>query len=224
MVVWLQSLGMRFEMGTTAVDMDLVEDGDDTVVTGLALQDTDGERYLELTRDDLVFFTNGSLTQNSTMGDTDTVARLDTDTLTEAVRPVGEAGRQGPQVGDPSVFLWDVDKTNFITFFPTIRGDRTFFDHMEAMSGDAIGTGGAMTIVDSSWKLGFVLYNTYFPGQPDDVNVFWAYGQVTDARRLHQEADARVPPALRCSPSCSTTAAWRTRLTTSLATPRCRHR
>jgi myosin-crossreactive antigen len=96
-------------MGTTAVDMDLVEDGDDTVVT-----------------------------------------------------------------------LSDVDKTNFITFFPTVRGDRTFFDHIEAMSGDAIGTGGAVTIVDSSWKVGFVLYNKYFPGQPDDVNVFWAYGPVTD--------------------------------------------
>jgi oleate hydratase len=182
MVVWLQSLGVRFEMGTTAVDMDLVEDGDDTVVTGLALQDADGERYLELTRDDLVFFTNGSLTQNSTMGDTDTVARLDTDTLDRGCFTLWEKlAAKDPKFGNPSVFLSDVDKTNFITFFPTIRGDRTFFDHMEAMSGDAIGTGGAMTIVDSSWKLGFVLYNTYFPGQPDDVNVFWAYGQVTDA-------------------------------------------
>ena len=53
---------------------------------------------------------------------------------------------------------------------------------MEAKTGDKIGTGGAMTVVDSSWKLGFVLYSKYFPNQPDDVNVFWAYGQCSDVQ------------------------------------------
>jgi oleate hydratase len=43
------------------------------------------------------------------------------------------------------------------------------------------GTGGAITIVDSSWKISFVLYGKYFPDQPADVNVFWAYGQRSEA-------------------------------------------
>jgi oleate hydratase len=51
---------------------------------------------------------------------------------------------------------------------------------MEAKTGNTSGTGGAITVVDSSWKLGFVLYSKYFPNQPDDVNVFWAYGQCSD--------------------------------------------
>ena len=181
MVVWLQSLGVQFEMGANAVDMDLAEDGDDTVVTGLTVRDANGERHIELTRDDLVFFTNGSLTQNSTMGDTHTLAPMNTDTTDRGCFTLWEKlAAHGPKFGNPAAFVSDVDKTNWISFFPTITGDRTFFDYIEAKSGDAAGTGGAMTTVDSSWKISFVLYNKYFPDQSDDVNVLWAYGQVSD--------------------------------------------
>ena len=181
MVVWLQSLGVEFEMGTSAVDMDLVEDGDDTVVTGLTVRDANGERHIGLSRDDLVFFTNGSLTQNTTMGDTHTLVPMNTDTTDRGCFTLWEKlAARDPKFGNPATFLSDVDKTSWISFFPTITGDRTFFDYIEAKSGDAAGTGGAMTVVDSSWKISFVLYNKYFPDQSDDVNVLWAYGQVSD--------------------------------------------
>jgi oleate hydratase len=39
-----------------------------------------------------------------------------------------------------------------------------------------------MTIVDSSWKISFVLYGRYFPDQPDDVNVLWGDGQCSDRK------------------------------------------
>ena len=181
MVVWLQSLGVQFQMGTTAIDIDLADRDDDTVVTGLTLRDADGQRHLDLTRDDLVFLTNGSLTQNATMGDTHTKAPMNTDTLDRGCFTLWEKlAAHDPKFGNPSTFVSNTEKTNFISFFPTITGDRSFFDYIEAESGDRAGTGGGMSIIDSSWKLSFVLYNRYFPDQPDDVNVFWAYGQVTD--------------------------------------------
>ena len=68
-----------------------------------------------------------------------------------------------------------------MTFFPTITADPTFFEFMEKKTGSKAGTGGAVTIVDSSWKIGFVLYGKYFPNQPANVNVFWAYGQCSEA-------------------------------------------
>jgi oleate hydratase len=41
--------------------------------------------------------------------------------------------------------------------------------------------GGAITVVDSTWKMGFVLYgNHYYPDQPEDVDVFWVHGQLSD--------------------------------------------
>jgi myosin-crossreactive antigen len=37
-----------------------------------------------------------------------------------------------------------------------------------------------VTIVDSSWKISFVLYSKYFPDQPNDVQVLWADGQCSE--------------------------------------------
>jgi oleate hydratase len=181
MLVWLQSLGVRFQTGTTVVDMDIVDKGGETIVAGLVLRDSNGERRVELTRDDLVFFTNGSLTQNATMGDTNTVAKMNRDTRDRGCFTLWEKlAARNPKFGNPAAFLSNIDKTNWISFFPTIKDNRSFYDFMEAKTGDKAGTGGAMTVVDSSWKLGFVLYSKYFQNQPDNVNVFWAYGQCSN--------------------------------------------
>ena len=181
MQVYLQSLGVRFQTGTTIVDMELTDTAGETIVTCLVARDSQGDRRIALTRDDLVFFTNGSLTQNATMGDTNTVAKMNTDSLDRGCFTVWEKlAAMNPKFGRPETFLSDIDKTNWISFFPTIKGDRTFYDFMEAKTGNKAGTGGAITVVDSSWKIGFVLYSKYFPNQPDDVNVFWAYGQCSE--------------------------------------------
>jgi oleate hydratase len=181
MQVWLQSLGVRFRTGTSVVDIDVADEGAETVATALTLRDANGERRIELTRNDLVFFTNGSLTQNATMGDTNAVARMNRDARDRGCFTLWEKlAALNPKFGNPATFLADIDKTNWVSFFPTIRGDRTFYDFIEAKTGDKAGTGGAMTIVDSSWKISFVLYSKYFPNQPADVNVFWAYGQCSD--------------------------------------------
>ena len=181
LLVWLQRLGVRFRTDTTVVDLDLADTMGETVVTGLTVRDSDGSRHLELTRDDLVFFTSGSLTQNATMGDTTTIATLDRDTTDRGCFTLWEKlAARDPKFGNPAAFISDVDKSNWMSYFPTITGDSTFFDYMEAKTGNVAGTGGAVTIVDSSWRISFVLYGKYFPDQPDDVNVFWGYGQCSD--------------------------------------------
>jgi len=181
MLAWLQAQGVRFQTGTAVVDMDVENKAGQTIVTGLVLRDASGERRIELTRNDLVFFTNGSLTQNATMGGTNTVTKMNRDTRDRGCFTLWEKlAAQNPKFGNPAAFLSHIDKSNFITFFPTIRGDRTFYDFMESKTGNKAGTGGGITVVDSSWKLGFILYSKYFPNQPDDVNVFWAYGQCSD--------------------------------------------
>jgi oleate hydratase len=181
MQVYLQSLGVRFQTATSVVDMEIADTAQETVVTALTLRDSRGDRRIALTRNDLVFFTNGSLTQNAAMGDTHTVAKLNRDNRDRGCFTLWEKlAARNPKFGRPEVFLSDIDKTNWVSFFPTIKGDRTFYDFMEAKTGNTSGTGGAITVVDSSWKLGFVLYSKYFPNQPDDVNVFWAYGQCSD--------------------------------------------
>jgi oleate hydratase len=195
MLVWLRSLGVQFQTGTTVTDIQLADKAAETLATAVVLRGPNGDRRVELTRDDLVFFTNGSMTQNTTLGSTHTVATMNRDTRDRGCFTLWEklAGRD-PKFGNPRAFISDIGKTNWISFFPTVRDGHRFFDYMEAKTGDKAGTGGAITVVDSAWKIGFVLYGKYFPDQPDDVDVFWAYGQVSD-----QPGDFVKKPMLECT-------------------------
>lgn len=181
MHVYLQTLGVKFQTGTAVTDIEVTRLGGAPVVTALRLRHGTEEYQILLTTDDLVFFTNGSLTQNATLGSTNTVVSMNRDTRNRGLFSLWEKlAAQDGRFGNPAPFISDVDRTNWISFFPTIRGDHTLYEYMEKKTGDKAGLGGAITIVDSSWKLGFILYNKYYPDQPDDVDVFWAYGQLSD--------------------------------------------
>ena len=180
--VWLKSLGVQFRSGTTVTDIATRDVAGETLATELTVSDATGVHRLPLTRDDLVFFTNGSLTQNATMGDTDTAPKFNRDTKNRGCFTVWESlAARDPKFGRPAAFISSIEKSNWISFFPTITADPAFYDFIEKKTGSKAGTGGAITIVDSSWKISFVLYSKYFPGQPDDVNAFWAYGQRSEA-------------------------------------------
>ena len=176
--VWLETRGVRFRNGTTVTDIATQDTDGKTLATELTLNGQAGEQRIPLTRDDLVFFTNGSLTQNATMGDNHSAPKFDLDTKDRGCFTVWEKlAARGKKFGRPANFISNVEASNWMSFFPTISGDRTFTDFMEKKTGDKAGTGGAVTIVDSSWQMSFVPYSKYFPDQPDDVHVIWGYGQ-----------------------------------------------
>ncbi|MBW4036609.1 MAG: oleate hydratase [Proteobacteria bacterium] len=176
--VWLKTLGVGFRAGTTVTDIAIQDTGGETLATGLTLSDHTGVRHVPLSRDDLVFFTSGSLTQNAAMGTTDTAAKFDRDTTDRGCFTVWEKlAARDRKFGRPAAFISSVEASNWMSFFPTITSDPTLFDYLEKKTGDKAGTGGAVTIVDSSWGISFVPYSKYFPDQPADVNLLWAYGQ-----------------------------------------------
>lgn len=179
--VWLEHQGVKFRTSTTVTDIALLDQDGETVVTGLTLRDAEGSHRLELTRDDLVFFTNGSIVQNATWGDTTTVATLNRDTANRGVFTVWEKlAARDPKFGNPAGFISDVDKTNFYTFMVTMTGDRTFTDYMEAKTGSKGSTGGMISVVDSNWKLNLLPLGKYHPDQPDDVTVLHGYAQLSN--------------------------------------------
>ncbi len=179
--VWLDGQGVRFRTATHVRDIETEDHHEATAATALIFDDAAGRHRIPLTQDDLVFFTNGSLTQNMTRGGTNTVAVLDRNTSDRGCFTVWEQlAARDPKFGRPAAFISDVDRSNFYTFLTTITGDPAFFDHMQAKTGSVPPTGGAISIVDSSWNLTLFLNGKYFPDQPDDVNVLQAYGQVSD--------------------------------------------
>jgi len=178
LIVWLQGLGVRFALGTRVVDMAVESEGDKTTVRGLTVESPDGRSEINLTDDDLVFFTNGSLTQNTTYGDNDTAVSWNFDRHDRGLFTLWEKlAAFDPKFGHPEKFISWPEKTRWISFFVTLVDHPDFVDYIEKVSGDKRGTGGGITVKDSGWDLGFIIHSKpFFPNQPNNADVFWAYG------------------------------------------------
>ena len=179
----LESKGVTFVFNTTVTDLEM-EIGEQKRVTAIHLLQEGEVKRIETTEDDLVFFTNGSMTENSTLGDTDHAPVLD--------RSEGacwalwkKVAQKDKAFGNPEVFCGDIDKSKWESFTITARGpkmrqllegfaERKFLPHRTA-------TGGIITIRDSNWLMSVTVNRQpQFKNQPADWTVAWAYGLYPD--------------------------------------------
>lgn len=178
LIVWLQDLGVHFELSTRAVDMAVETENKTTTVTGLTVQSPKGRSEIALTADDLVLFTNGSMTQNTTYGDNETAVTWNLDRRERGLFTLWEKlAALDPKFGRPDTFISWPEKTRWTSFFVTVVDYPDFADHIEQVSGDKRGNGGAVTVKDSSWGLSFMLHSKpFYPNQPDNVDLLWGHG------------------------------------------------
>jgi oleate hydratase len=173
LLVWLEDMGVNFRTDTEVTDVQLDEYNNTVVALEL-----DKNEVLKISKDDLVFITNGSMTQNTTYGDNDTVAILNRDTENRGCFTLWEnLAKKDEKFGHPEKFISNPDATSWISFFPTITDYPKFVEYIEDLTEDKAGTGGCVTINDSNWLISFVLHHKpFYPNQPVNVEVFWAYG------------------------------------------------
>ncbi len=174
--LWLVEKGVKIVIGCSVTDIDL--DAACNTVLGLRARQAGKDITMPVAETDLVFVTNGSLTQNSTFGDKTTVARVDRSTEDRGTFTLWEKlAQKHEKFGHPEKFISDVDQTKWISFFPTIKGYPQFIQKLEELTGSKAGTGGAISIKDSAWEIGFILHHKpFFPDQADDEEVFWGNG------------------------------------------------
>ena len=171
-VDWLSARGVRFETGSTVIDVEIRRNGEARRVTKLVFEKTDP---LHVHPEDRVYLTLGSMTDASTTG---------SNTAPPPV-PANEGGawklwRQlaasHEGFGNPDAFCADVDKTTWMSFTVTMQSPY-FFDFMEKFTGNETGTGGLVTFVDSGWIMSVVMFRQpHFSGQAEGTYVFWGYG------------------------------------------------
>ena len=176
---WLKKQGVRFQMETRVRDIETENQGKETLATALVYDGASGNKRVPLTRDDLVFFTNGSMVTNTNWGDNNTVATYNRETSDLGVFSVWKKlAVRDPKFGRPDPFISDIDKSAFHTFTITITGDRTFADFMSDKTGvtPPLIKNGCITIVDSNWMITFFVYGQkYYRDQPDDVDIVHGY-------------------------------------------------
>ncbi|MGQ4557808.1 oleate hydratase [Levilactobacillus hammesii] len=173
---WLIDQGVHFENNFTVTDLGF-SDANNTVNEIVATR-AGVPANVHVNRQDLVFVTTGSISENSTFGDNQTVAPTNRDTEDMGTFTIWQnLAKKDAKFGHPEKFLGQIDKTKWISFFPTVKGYPEFFKRIEELSGSPAGTGGLMTFRDSNWDLSFEIHHKpFFPYQADDEEVGWGYG------------------------------------------------
>jgi oleate hydratase len=123
-----------------------------------------------------VIFTNGSMTDASTLGSMTTAAVLDCGKLGGALSLWKTLVAKQRGFGYPEVFIGDIDKSKWLSFTVTTTLPllRQLFEHLTNIT---LGREGLITFKESDWLM--TLHPHYYPaypGQPEEAIVWWGYG------------------------------------------------
>lgn len=175
-IAYLTSQGVQFEYNVQVLDVKVDVTTHDKIA-----------RTIPLTPDDLVFITNGSITESSTYGDNDTP--------TPPTKAIGGSwnlwrnlAKQSPEFGNPETFYKDLpDKSWFVSATMTTN-HKTIIEAIERickrnpLSGKTV-TGGIITVNDSKWQMSFTINRQpQFKQQPKDEICVWMYALYSDEK------------------------------------------
>ena len=176
LITWLKEQNVSFEYGCKVTDIDFNISGNEKTATAIHLIRAGKEDVIEVAEDDLVLFTNGSMTENTTRGDLNHPAVLNRSEEKGCFSVWKKIAAKSPDFGHPEKFCEDIDKSKWMSFTVTLKDDDTVFPYLYQLTGDKPGMGGLVTIKDSSWFMSWVVpKHPHFINQPDNVKVLWAY-------------------------------------------------
>lgn len=184
LVKWLQDHGVKFRYGVEVTDVDFDIASDRKRATRIHWLENGVQGGVDLGKDDLVFMTIGSLTENSNDGDHQTPAKLD-----EGPAPAWDLWRhiaaKDPAFGHPDVFGAHIPETKWESATVTTLDARIpnyirKIAKRDPFSGKVV-TGGIVTVKDSSWLMSWTVNRQpHFKAQPKDQIVVWVYSLFVD--------------------------------------------
>ena len=177
---WLREQGVRFLTSAQVTDLDFIYGSSGKGVERIHYRVAATPHAVEVRANDLVFVTNGSMTAASSLGSMTEPAILRDEDPGGSWNLWETLARKHADFGRPAAFNGNVDQSKWLSFTVTLH-DSIFFDLMERFTGNAAGTGGLVTFIDSNWLMSVVLaHQPHFIGQPDSVRVCWGYGLFVD--------------------------------------------
>jgi len=184
MMKYLEAHDVHFQYGTKVTNVEVETKGGRRVAKRIVCERNGKTENIDLIEDDLVFVTNGSCTENSSMGDQDTPATIN--------RGPGGAwelwrnlARQDGAFGNPEKFCSDIEATKWESATVTTLDDRIppYIEKIckrDPFSGKVV-TGGIVSAKDSAWLLSWTVNRQpHFKAQKPDQLVVWVYGLFSD--------------------------------------------
>lgn len=170
---WLEGQGVHFEMNCQVTDLDFKPSESVKTVEVIHYTRAGKQDEIAIRENDLVFFTNGSMTEGSRLGSMTSAPGLGAKggsfTLWETIV------KKQPDLGNPSAFADHIDESLWESFTVTMK-DTAFFNSLQSFTGRALAT-----FKDSNWFMSIVLpHQPHFTNQPENVSVFWGYSLFPD--------------------------------------------
>ncbi|MFR5598815.1 MAG: oleate hydratase, partial [Holdemania filiformis] len=184
MVNYLEEHHVQFEYDTRVTNVEFEITGEKKVARRIVCVREGQETTIPLTENDLVFVTNGSCTENSSLGDNDHAPQFN-DQNGGCWQLWRNIAAQDPAFGHPDKFCTQTDKTYWESATVTTLDDRIppYIQKIckrDPFSGKVV-TGGIITVKDSNWLMSYTLNRQpHFKNQPKDQLVVWVYGLFGD--------------------------------------------
>lgn len=186
LITWLFAQGVTVQNGTRVVNVEFDITPEKKVAKAIELI-RDGEHGgLDLTENDLVFVTNGSLVENSNWGDHHTPAQYNPEVLEGGSWYLWrKIAAQDPSFGNPDKFCTTPEESQWESATVTTLDARipAYIEKIAkrpTRSGKVV-TGGIVSAKDSKWLMSWTVNRQpHFSQQPDDQTVVWVYALFTD--------------------------------------------
>jgi len=184
MIKYLESHGVQFQYDTRVIDVAFDIQNDKKLARKIIYEHGGKQEWIELTKNDLLFITNGSCTENSTLGDQDHAPEFN-DSIGGCWRLWKNIAKQDPAFGNPDKFCANTNATNWESATITTLDQRIppYIEKIckrDPFSGKVV-TGGIITVKDSKWLMSYTVNRQpHFKEQPQDQLVVWVYGLFTD--------------------------------------------
>lgn len=180
-VAYLESHGVDIQFETKVNNLDIDFSDNQKVVKGIQVTAKGEAKTITISQDDLVFVTNGSITESSTYGSHSEPAKMNKE-LGGSWNLWENLAAQSEDFGHPKVFYKDLPKESwFISATATIKNPALEpyierLTHRDLHDGK-VNTGGIITITDSNWMMSFAIHRQpHFKEQKENETIVWLYG------------------------------------------------
>lgn len=185
LVQWLTARGVKFHYDTRVTNIIVDAKPNKKVAKKIEMVKGGRKKEIALTPDDLVFVTNGSITESTTYGDNDTPADQKHE-LGGSWQLWKNLAAQSDEFGHPEKFCENIPDANWVMSATITLTDDRVTPYIEKIckknphSGSIVSSG-PVTIKDSNWLYGFsISRQPHFRSQKKNEIIVWTYGLLSD--------------------------------------------
>lgn len=184
-VKFLEGHGVHFHYASQVKNILVKTTGDKKTATEIQLTVNGENKHIDLTENDLVFVTNGSITESSTYGDNTHPAPV-THKIGGSWDLWKNLSEQDPEFGKPEKFCENIPEANWVISGSITLTDDRVTPYIEKISkkdphSGSIVTSGPVSVKDSNWLLGYsISRQPHFHSQKENELIVWVYGLFSD--------------------------------------------